>query len=104
MRTMLLVGLLLAGCGGEEGGDYEPRCERFCEPSGSAADHCDGGDVDACVGDCVAHTDGLAVECASCLIEESYGLAYLGFECEGPSMAPINAPACVRLCEPPAGP
>lgn len=98
---MLLLSVLVsAACATEEGGDYEARCERLCEPTGTATDHCEAGDVDRCVGDCTAHTDGLQVECATCLIEESGGLSYFEFQCQGPSMAPINEPACVQLCRP----
>ena len=104
MRGVLLIaGILLAGCssggtGGTSSGTYAAKCEVGCRPP-SMGD-CSTQDPTQCQKDCTALTEGLTVDCATCVAEHVTWSGNTLTTCEGYSIPLTSGAECAALCSP----
>ena len=103
---VLIAALLFAGCGGGgnagpggtgTGGTYAAKCEAGCRPS-STSGPCTGQDPTQCTHDCTVLTEGLTVDCATCIAQH---ISWeFGSTCYGPSIPKTTGSECAALCSP----
>jgi hypothetical protein len=112
LGSLLIAVVLLAGCGGggnggpgaggssgtTGGGTYRAKCEVGCRP-GPTTGVCTSEDPTQCTNDCTALTEGLTVDCATCIAQHTYWQPS-GGTCLGFSIPATTGSECVSMCTP----